>query len=121
MRKVPYFKGELDAFQLISKKAMYRGLLLALAFENLAEYVHERRQLSKARRELALEAAENRRTWASNVTEAARIQQELDADLRLIQAVRSHAPVGDLKFEYSHWGCNRGKRAAGKAQRARSE
>ena len=101
MRKVPYFKGELDAFQLISKKAMYRGLLLALAFENLAEYVHERRQLSEARRELALEVEENRRTWASNGTEAARIQQELDADLRLIQAVRSHAPVGNLKFEYS--------------------
>src|SRR3984893_8617803 len=86
---------------LINMATIAIGLLLALALENLAEYVHERRQLSEARRELALEVAENRRTWASNVTEAARIQQELDADLRLIQALRSHAPVGDLKFHYS--------------------
>jgi len=86
---------------LIHIAAIAIGLLLALALENLAEYVHERRQLSEARRELALEVAENRRAWALNVTEAARIQQELDADLRLIQAVRSHGPVGDLKFEYS--------------------
>ena len=86
---------------LIHIAAIAIGLLLALALENLAEYVHERRQLSEARHELALEVEENRRTWASNGTEAARIQQELDADLRLIQAVRSHAPIGDLKFEYS--------------------
>ena len=86
---------------LIHIAAIAIGLLLALALENLAEYVHERRQLSEARRELALEVAENRRAWASNVTEAARIQQELDADLRQIQAVRSHAPVGEVKFEYS--------------------
>jgi hypothetical protein len=86
---------------LVHIAAIAIGLLLALALERLAEYVHERRQLTEARRELALEVAENRRTWATNVTEAARIQQELDADLRLIQAVRSHAPVGDRKFDYS--------------------
>src|ERR1700722_10593997 len=86
---------------LVHIAAIAIGLLLALALEKLAEYVHERRQLAEARRELVLEVAENRRTWAANVTEAARIQQELDADLRLIQAVRSHSPVGDRKFEYS--------------------
>jgi hypothetical protein len=86
---------------LVHIAAIAIGLLLALALERLAEYVHERRQLTEARRELALEVAENRRTWATNVTEAARIQQELDADLRLIQAVRSHAPVGGRKFDYS--------------------
>ena len=86
---------------LVHIAAIAIGLLLALALEKLAEYVHERRQLAEARRELAMEVAENRRTWAINVTETSRIQQELDADLRLIQAVRSHAPVGDGKFEYS--------------------
>src|SRR3984957_482072 len=86
---------------LVHIAAIAIGLLLALALEKLAEYVHERRQLAEARRELAMEVAENRRTWATNVTEASRIQQELDADLRLIQAVRSHSPVGDRKFEYS--------------------
>src|SRR5450631_1675996 len=86
---------------LVHIAAIVIGLLLALALEKLAEYIHERRQLTEARRELALEVAENRRTWATNVTEAARIQQELDADMRLIQAVRSHAPVGDRRFEYS--------------------
>lgn len=86
---------------LIHIAAIAIGLLLALALEKLVEYVHERRQLTEARRELAMEVAENRRIWAINVTEASRIQRELDADLRLIQAVRSRAGVGDSKFEYS--------------------
>jgi hypothetical protein len=86
---------------LVHIAAIAIGLLLALALEKLAEYVHERRQLTEARLELALEVAENRRTWSANVTESARIEQELDADLKLIQAVRSHAPVGDRKLEYS--------------------
>jgi hypothetical protein len=77
------------------------GLLLALALEKLVEYVHERHQLTEARGELAMEVAENRRTSAMNVIEASRIQQELDADLKIIQAVRLHAPVGDAKFDYS--------------------
>jgi hypothetical protein len=77
------------------------GLLLALALEKLAEYVHERRLLTEGRRELAMEVAENRRTLALNVIEAARIQQELDADLKVIQALRLHAPVGNAKFDYS--------------------
>jgi hypothetical protein len=77
------------------------GLLLALALEKLVEYVHERHQLTEARRELAMEVAENRRTWAMNVIEASRIQQKLDADLKVIQAERLHAPVGDGKIDYS--------------------
>jgi hypothetical protein len=77
------------------------GLLLALALEKIVEYVHERRQLTEARRELAMEVAENRRKWAMNVIEASRIQQELDSDLKVIQAVRLRAPVGDGKFDYS--------------------
>src|SRR6202162_1317918 len=86
---------------LVHIAAIAIGLLLALALEKLVEYVHERRQLTQARRELALELAENRRTWATNVTEASRIQRELDADLKVIQAVRSHAPVGSGAFDYS--------------------
>jgi hypothetical protein len=86
---------------LVHIAAIAIGLFLALALEKLAEYAHERRQLTEARRELVLELAENRRTWATNVIEAARIQQELDADLRLILAMRSHAPAGDRKFAYS--------------------
>ncbi len=86
---------------LVHIAAIAIGLLLALALEGLVEYVHERRQLTEARRELALEVAENRRKWAANVTEVARIQREFDADLKLIQAVRSHAPVNDRKYEYS--------------------
>ena len=77
------------------------GLLLALALEKLAEYVHERRQLTEARRELAMEIAENRRVWTLNLTEASRIQRQLDADLKAIQAVRLHAPVDGLKLDYS--------------------
>jgi hypothetical protein len=36
-----------------------------------------------------------------NLTEASRIQQELDADLKIIQAVRSHAAVGGRKLDYT--------------------
>ncbi|HEY5101859.1 MAG TPA: hypothetical protein VII70_03680 [Steroidobacteraceae bacterium] len=77
------------------------GLLLALALEKIVEYVHERRELTEARRELVREVAGNRSSFAANVIEASRVQQELDADLRVIQAVRLHAPIGDGKFDYS--------------------
>jgi hypothetical protein len=77
------------------------GLLLALALERLAEYIHERHQLAEARRELVLEVAENRRSFAMNLTEASRVQHELDADLKVIQAARSHAEIGDRKLDYS--------------------
>jgi hypothetical protein len=86
---------------LVHIAAIAIGLLLALALEKVAEFVHERRQLSEARRELASENTENRRTWAINATEAFRIQQELDADLKVIQALRSHAPTGGGKLDYS--------------------
>jgi hypothetical protein len=86
---------------LVHIAAIAIGLFLALALEKVAEYVHERRQLTEARRELVLELAENRRAWVMNVTEASRIQQQLDADLKVIQALRSHAPVGSGKFDYS--------------------
>lgn len=77
------------------------GLLLALALEKFAEYVHERRQLREARRELATEVAENRRKWALNMTEAFRVQQELTADLKTIQVLRSKKPAASGKFDYS--------------------
>ena len=86
---------------LVHIAAIAIGLLLALALEKLAEYVHERRLLTEGRRELAMEVADNRRTLALNVIEASRIQQELDADLKVIQALRLHAPVGNARFDYS--------------------
>jgi hypothetical protein len=77
------------------------GLLLALALEKLAEYIHERHQLTEARRELAMEVAENQRAFAMNMTEASGIQKKLDADLKIIQAARLHAEIGDRKLDYS--------------------
>ncbi|HEY2782409.1 MAG TPA: hypothetical protein VGI90_16625 [Steroidobacteraceae bacterium] len=86
---------------LVHIAAIAIGLLLALGLEKLAEYVHERRQLTEARRELAREVEENRRTWTLNMTEASRIHAERDADLKAIQAVRSHEPVDGIKLDYS--------------------
>jgi hypothetical protein len=86
---------------LVHIAAIAIGLLLALALEKLAEYVHDRHQLTEARRELAAEVAENRRSLALNVIEASRIEQELAADLKVIQAARIHAPMGNAKFDYS--------------------
>jgi hypothetical protein len=63
--------------------------------------VHERHQLTEARRELAMEVAANRHNLALNVIEASRIEQELDADLKVIQSVRLHAPLSSAKFDYS--------------------
>src|ERR1700722_183731 len=75
---------------LVHIAAIAIGLLLALALERFAEYVHERRQLAEARRELAMEVRENQQKLALNVVEVSRIQQELDADLKVIQALRLH-------------------------------
>jgi hypothetical protein len=86
---------------LIHIAAIAIGLLLALALERFAEYVHERHQLAEARRELAMEVEENQRNMALNVSEASRIQQALYADLKVIQALRLHAPVGNARFDYS--------------------
>jgi hypothetical protein len=86
---------------LVHIAAIAIGLLLALALEKLVEYTHERHLLTDARRELVMEVAENRRNWAINAIEVSRIQRELAADLKIIQAVRAHAPTGDAKFDYS--------------------
>lgn len=86
---------------LVHIAAIAIGLLLALGLERFAEYVHERHQLRQARRELASELADNRRSWTGNVSEVSRIQQKLTADLRIIQALRSHAPEVGEQFDYS--------------------
>jgi hypothetical protein len=77
------------------------GLLLALALEKLAEYAHERRQLTEARRELVTEVAENRRRWTNNVSEASRVENELNTDLKAIRALAARVPLDGLKLDYS--------------------
>jgi hypothetical protein len=75
------------------------GLLLALALEKGAEYVHERHLLSDSRRELAAELQDNRQVWERNRNEASRIRTALEADVRIIRALRSHAaPDGNLDY-----------------------
>lgn len=86
---------------LVHIAAIAIGLLLALALEKLAEYVHERHELTQARRELAMEVTENQRSWAINMSEASRIRQELDADLKIIQAARAHTPPDGGALDYS--------------------
>src|SRR5581483_10358622 len=86
---------------LVHIAAISIGLCLALALEELAEYVHERHQLTEARRELATEVAANRKSWTSNVAEASRIQKELEADLKLIRDLRSRATANGGRLDYS--------------------
>jgi hypothetical protein len=76
------------------------GLLLALALEKTVEYLHQRHLLSEARSELAAELEDNRRAWQKNAAEVLRIQRELEVNLRVIHALRSHA-LPDGKFDYS--------------------
>jgi len=76
------------------------GLLLALALEKTVEYLHQRHLLSEARSELAAELENNRRAWQKNAPEVRRIQRELEVNLRVIHALRSHA-LPDGKLDYS--------------------
>ncbi len=76
------------------------GLLLALALEKAVEFMHERHQLTQARRELAAELHENFRQWQKNQAEVQRIQTNLSRDLQLIQALRTNA-VPNARFDYS--------------------
>ena len=76
------------------------GLLLALALEKTVEYLHQRHLLSEARSELAAELADNRRAWQKNAAGVERMQRELEVDLRVIHALRSHA-LPDGKLDYS--------------------
>ena len=86
---------------LVHIAAIAIGLLLALGLEKLAEYVHERRQLTEARRELATEIVENRHAWSGNMEETSRVQRELAANLKVIQALRSHGASEGGKLDYS--------------------
>ncbi len=86
---------------LVHIAAIAIGLCLALALEELAEYVHERRQLTEARRELVREIAANRASWTNNVAEASRIQKELEADLKVIRDLRARATATGGKLDYS--------------------
>src|SRR5438270_13470631 len=65
------------------------GLLLALALDRTVGYLRERHQLAQARRDLKAEIEQNRVLWLKNVAEAQRIQQELETDLHIIQALQS--------------------------------
>ena len=76
------------------------GLLLALALEKTVEYLHQRHLLSEARSELAAELEHNRGAWQKNAAEVPRIQRELEVNLRVVHALRSHA-LPDGKLDYS--------------------
>jgi hypothetical protein len=76
------------------------GLLLALALEKTVDYLHQRHLLSEARSELAAELENNRRAWQKNAAEVQRIQRELEGNLRVIRALRSHALPGGM-LDYS--------------------
>lgn len=76
------------------------GLLLALGLDRIVGYVHERRQLAQARSDLRLEIEQNRDLWLKNVAEAQRVQQELQTDLQIIQALQSKSVVSG-KLDYS--------------------
>jgi hypothetical protein len=85
---------------LIHIVAIAIGLLLALGLEQIVQYTHERRELSVARRELSAELEENQQVLAKNMAELRRVQQALDTDLKIVQALRAHQPPAG-GFDYS--------------------
>jgi hypothetical protein len=76
------------------------GLLLALALEKVATYVHERHLLADSRRELAAELEDNREVWQDNTSEASRIKAVLEANVKIIRALRSSGAPGET-LDYS--------------------
>ena len=78
------------------------GLLLALALEKGAEYMHERHLLSDARRELAAELEDNRQVWQGNTIEASRVKKLLETNVKIVRALRSRGrPEGTLDYSNS--------------------
>ena len=75
------------------------GLLLALALEKTAEFVHDRHKLTQSRRELAAEVTENLDRWQRNQAEVDRVRKNLATNLEIIQALRTHAAVKG-QFDY---------------------
>jgi len=62
------------------------GLLVALGLEQFVVYTHHRVELSKLRRELALEVADNEKVLTHNREWAMSLGEELRADLALLRA-----------------------------------
>src|SRR5689334_2536863 len=80
---------------LIHIAAITIGLLIAIGHEQTVVYFHHRHQLQEARRELTAELEENRRVVAKNLEGVRKITAELEANMALLQAVKTWpAPIG---------------------------
>ena len=77
------------------------GLLIAIGLEQTVEYFHHRHQLREARRELSVEAEDNRGQLTKNLQAARTMTAELDANIALLRATQtSPAKIGS-KLVYS--------------------
>ena len=71
------------------------GLLIAIGLEQTVEYFHHRHQLREARRELSVEAEDNRGQLTKNLQAARTMTAELDANIALLRATQtSPAKIG---------------------------
>jgi hypothetical protein len=77
------------------------GLLIAIGLEQSVEYGHRRHQLQEARREIDAEMMENREVLKRNTGLSQKLATELDANMALLRAPPSPAPLQSSGLKYS--------------------
>jgi hypothetical protein len=79
------------------------GLLIALGLEGLVEAAHHRHLLHQAETNLRAEMNNNRQTLASDEKQLDGTEQEIESDLRLLTAVKTHQPTSGQLAKDWEW------------------
>ena len=79
------------------------GLLIALGLEGLVEAAHHRHLLHQAETNLRAEMSANRQTLAGDEKQLDGTEQEIESDLRLLIAVKTHQPTSGQLAENWEW------------------
>ena len=79
------------------------GLLIALGLEGLVEAAHHRHLLHQAETNLRAEVSSNRQTLAGDEKQLDGTEQEIESDLKLLTAVKTHQPTSGQLAENWEW------------------
>ena len=79
------------------------GLLIALGLEGLVEAAHHRHLLHQAETNLRAEMSENRQTLAGDEKQLDGTEQEIESDLKLLTAAKTHQPTSGQLAQRYEW------------------
>jgi hypothetical protein len=74
------------------------GLLIAIGLEQTVEYFHHRHLAREAREQLSIERISNENSNELNIYTTQRHQRDLQRDLAILSAVKTHAPTPNQPF-----------------------